>query len=198
MKRILIAGLLGSIAMFIWTSIAHMFLPLGEAGVGELPNESAVLSALQTNIGPHHGLYIFPGTGLGDNATKQERDEAMRHIGDRTASGPSGILMYFPPGRPLSMGRLLGVEFATELAESILVVWLLAQTVIATFGGRLFFVTVAGVLVAIGTNISYWNWYGFPTRYTAAYMLIQVVGFFLIGLVAAFIFGRMRNDSLGA
>ena len=42
--RILIAGILGGIVMFIWTSIAHMALPLGEAGINEIPNESAVLA----------------------------------------------------------------------------------------------------------------------------------------------------------
>ena len=47
-----------------------------------------------------------------------------------------------------------------------------------SFAGRVGFVTMAGVLAAIATNVSYWNWYGFPTNYTAAYMLIQVVGFF--------------------
>jgi len=46
--RILVAGVLGGIAMFVWTSIAHMALPLGEAGIGEIPNESAMLSAMHT------------------------------------------------------------------------------------------------------------------------------------------------------
>jgi glycerol uptake facilitator-like aquaporin len=41
------------------------------------------------------------------------------------------------------------------------------------------------VIAAIATNVSYWNWYGFPTNYTAAYIFIQVVGFFCVGLVAA-------------
>ena len=50
MKRIFLAALLGGIAMFIWTSIAHMALPLGEAGIREIPNEAAVLSAMQSNI----------------------------------------------------------------------------------------------------------------------------------------------------
>jgi hypothetical protein len=31
--------------MFVWTSIAHVALPLGEAGINEIPNESAVLNA---------------------------------------------------------------------------------------------------------------------------------------------------------
>src|SRR5205807_2808487 len=76
-------------------------------------------------------------------------------------------------------------EFVTEFAEAFLVVFLLSQARPMSFAGRVGFVTMAGVLAAIATNVSYWNWYGFPTNYTAAYMLIQVVGFFCVGVVAA-------------
>ncbi len=193
--KILLAGILGGIVMFIWTSIAHMALPLGEAGLGEIPNESAVLSAMQSNIGEQTGLYIFPGRGLGKNATRQEKQEAMKHMGEKIAMNPSGILMYHAPGRPLSLGKLLGVEFATELLEAILVVFLLAQTRIASFAGRVGFVLAAGILAAIATNVSYWNWYGFPCVYTATYMLIQIVGFLCVGIVAALV---LRKAPLAA
>jgi hypothetical protein len=183
--KILLAGVFGGIVMFIWTSIAHMALPLGEAGLGEIPNESAVLSAMQSNIGDQTGLYVFPGRGLGKNATRQEKEEAMKHMGEKIATNPSGILMYHAPGRPLALGKLLGVEFGTELLEVILVVFLLAQTRIASFAGRVGFVLVAGILAAIATNVSYWIWYGFPRVYTVTYMLIQIVGFLCVGIVAA-------------
>jgi hypothetical protein len=189
--KVLLAGILGGIVMFIWTSIAHMALPLGEAGLGEIPNESAVLSALQSNIGDQTGLYVFPGPGLGKNATRREKEEAMKHMGEKIASNPSGILMYHAPGRELMLGKLLGVEFGTELLEAILVVFLLAQTRIASFVGRVGFVLVAGILAAIATNVSYWNWYGFPCVYTASYMFIQIVGFFLVGIIAAFMLRKM-------
>jgi hypothetical protein len=183
--KILLAGVFGGIVMFIWTSIAHMALPLGEAGLGEIPNESAVLNAMQSNIGDQTGLYVFPGRGLGKNATRQEKEEAMKHMGEKIATNPSGILMYHAPGRPLALGKLLGVEFGTELLEAILVVFLLAQTRVASFAGRVGFVLVAGILAAIATNVSYWNWYGFPRVYTVTYMLIQIVGFLCVGIVAA-------------
>src|SRR4029077_19909660 len=70
--RIILAGILGGIAMFIWTSIAHMVLPLGEAGIGAIPNEQAVLSALQAGLGDKSGLFIFPGFGLGPEATREQ------------------------------------------------------------------------------------------------------------------------------
>jgi hypothetical protein len=183
--KILLTGILGGIVMFIWTSIAHMALPLGEAGIREIPNESAVLSAMQSNIGDQTGLYIFPGPGVGKNATRQEKNDAMKHMVEKIAINPSGILMYHAPGRPFTIGKWLGIEFCTELLEAILVVFLLAQTRIVSFAGRIGFVVVAGILAAITTNVSYWNWYGFPSVYTASYMFIQIVGFFLVGIAAA-------------
>ena len=183
--KILLTAILGGIVMFIWTSIAHMALPLGEAGIREIPNESAVLSAMQTNIGEQTGLYIFPGPGVGKNATREEKNEAMKHMAEKMAANPSGILMYHAPGRPFAIGKWLGIEFGTELLEAILVVFLLAQTRIVSFAGRVGSMLVVGILAAITTNVSYWNWYGFPGAYTASYMLIQIIGFLLVGVVAA-------------
>jgi len=185
--KILLAGILGGIVMFIWTSIAHMALPLGEAGIREVANESAVLSAMQGNIGDQTGLYIFPGPGVEKNATRQEKNEAMKHMAEKMATNPSGILMYHAPGRPFTIGKWLGIEFGTELLEAILVAFLLVQTRIVSFSCRVGFVLVAGILAAITTNVSYWNWYGFPCVYTASYMFIQIVGFLLVGVVAALV-----------
>jgi hypothetical protein len=183
--KILLTAFLGGIVMFIWTSIAHMALPLGEAGIREIPNESAVVSGMQSNIGEQTGLYIFPSPGVGKNATREEKNEAMKHMAEKMAASPSGILMYHAPGRPFAIGKWLSIEFGTELLEAILVVFLLAQTRIVSFVGRVGFVLVVGILAAITTNVSYWNWYGFPGAYTASYMLIQIIGFLLVGVVAA-------------
>jgi hypothetical protein len=191
--KILLACILGGMAMFLWTSIAHMALPLGEAGIGEIPNESAVLNTMQSSIGDQTGLYIFPGLGVGKNASRQEKNEAMKQMNEKIAANPSGILMYHASGRPFAFGKAIGIEFATELLEAILVVFLLAQTRIGSFAGRVGFVLVAGILAAIATNISYWNWYGFPSVYVGSYMLIQIVGFFVVGIVAALV---LRKTSL--
>ena len=192
--RIVFAGILGGILMFVWTSIAHMFLPLGEAGIREIPNEQTVVGAMQTNIGEKEALFIFPGLGLGENATRQQRNEAMKGLAAKYASSPSGILMYHPP-KPFEFPKHLGIEFVTELVEALLVVFLLAQTRIAGSGGRIGFALVAGILAAITTNVSYWNWYGFPGVYTASYMFIQIAGFFLIGIAAALVMPKSPMPS---
>src|SRR5262245_57995724 len=185
--RILLAGTLGEIAMFVWTSIAHMALPLGETGINEIPNESAVLSAMQSSMGGKTGLYIFPGLGVGKNATREEKNEAMKQMQQRIAANPSGILMYHPPGRQFGFGKSLAIEFITEVLQSVLVIWLLAQTRINSFAGRIGFILMAGILASVTTNVSYWNWYGFPGVYTASYILIEIVGFVLVGVTAALV-----------
>jgi len=193
--RILLAGILGGIVMFAWTSIAHMALPLGEAGITEIPNESAVLNSMQSNIGDKAGLYIFPGLGIGENASREEKSQAMKGMQQRIAANPSGILMYHPPGRQFAFGKSLAIEFSTELLQSILVIWLLAQKGIGSFAGRVGFVLIAGILAAITTNVSYWNWYGFPGVYTASYILIEIVGFVLVGVIAGLVL-RKRDPAV--
>src|SRR4030095_14047979 len=184
--KIVLAGVLGGIVMFIWTSIAHMFLPLGEAGISEIPNEQAVLAAMQSNIAEKSGLYFFPGLGVGPNATREEKNEAMKQEAAKMASGPSGLLIY-NYARPFAFGKALTIEFVTELVEAILVVFLPAQTTITSFFGRVGFVLLAGILAAIATNVSYANWYGFPCLYTASYMFTQIIGFLCVGIVAALV-----------
>ena len=189
--RAFLAAILGGIAMFIWSFIAHDLLPLGEMGMREFKDEAAVLDALKTNLGDARGLYHFPGHRAGPNATRQEKSDAMKRAMEKAASGPSGLLIYHP-SREFTFGKLLGIEFATELLEAILVIFLLTQTSIESFAGRVGFVFLAGILAAITTNVPYWNWYGFPSRYTAAYMSIEIIGFLCVGLIAALV---LRNRS---
>src|ERR1041384_2045855 len=99
MNRIFLAGLLGGIAMFFWTYVAYTLLPLGNIGIRRLPNEPAVLEALQKNIAEHSGAYLFPGFPPAPNPS----DKKTKGAGDRdemVARYPSGMLVYKAPGTP--------------------------------------------------------------------------------------------------
>ena len=184
-KRILLAGALGGLAMFIWASIAHMVVPLGSTGVREIPNEAPVLGAMQSSLGQTSGLYIFPGLGAGPNPTTAQRNAAMKDYGPKLAANPSGLLIYHPPGAKGITGGKLGLEFLTEVVETLLAVFLLAQTRLESYAGKVGFIVLVGIIAALATNIPYWNWYGFPGNYTAAYMTTQIVGYLSAGLVVA-------------
>jgi hypothetical protein len=183
MKRILLAAVLGGIAMFIWSSIAHMALPLGQAGIKEMPNEQPVLSAMQAGLGQASGLYMFPGMGVSSDASRQQRNAAMQQYGQKLAANPSGLLIYHPPGAPaLTPGQLV-TEFLTELAEALLLAILLSQMRVTSFGSRVGLTVVIALVGAITTNIPYWNWYGFPLSYTLPYACTQIIGYLIAGIV---------------
>lgn len=168
--RILIAGILGGIAMYIWSTVAHVATPLGAVGVSTLPNESATVAMIAGAV-DKRGLYLFP--------------MSMGQDKPSVAAAPDGMLVYNPQSAMEMQPKNLIIEFATEVVEAILAAWLLSLTAIAAYGMRVAFVTVVGVVGAITTNVPYWNWYAFPTDYTLAAIFVNIVGFLAAGLAIA-------------
>ena len=110
------------------------------------------------------------------------------------AAGAGGVLVYRPK-RVFNFPKRLGIEFTTELIESLLAVFLLAQTRITGFGGKAGFVLTVGILAAIVTNVPYANWYGFPKNFTLAQMTMTVVGYLLVGIVAGLMIKRTDQSA---
>ena len=183
MGKKLLAAVLGGLAFFFWSFVAHDVLPLGKAGIKEIPNEQTVLGSMKAHM-PEEGLYLLPGLGLPENATRTQQAAAMEARMHKVETGPSGLLAYHPALK-FSFGKALAVELGTNILQVLLAVILLAQTTLVSFVARWRFITIAGILAAISTNISYWNWYGFPGSYTLAYVCTVAMGFVFAGLVAA-------------
>ncbi|HWR15133.1 MAG TPA: hypothetical protein VN577_09900 [Terriglobales bacterium] len=190
LKRVFLAGILGAVAMFAWNSIAHMATPLGELGISEIPNEHDVLASMQSNLGSAQGMYMFPGMGLPKGASQSQRRDAMTNYQERLDKYPSGLLIYHPVGQKAMTPGQLGNEFAFELVQSLLLALVISVGDFKTFGCRLIAAGVVGAIAAVSTNMSYWNWYGFPTSYTLGYMTMQFVGFLAAGTVIALLSGR--------
>jgi len=180
-KKILLAGLLGGLAMFVWSSIAHMALPLGEAGISQMEDEKPVLDALKAGVKDTPGLYIFPAMPKGMSETQYT---------EKLAAMPSGILLYSRAGAQALTPRQLVVEFLVECLEALLLAFLLTRTNLTGFGPQFGFVLAASLMATIWTNTSYLNWYNFPATYTMAYWFTEFAGLLLAGLVVMKIVGR--------
>ena len=182
--RVLIAGLLGGIAMYIWSTIAHVALPLGQVGFSQMPSEAAVLSAAKASNGAKDGLYFFPWVDPKDPQMMQKMDVAMR-------ANPSGLLLYHPPGHGVTdMAKPMIVEFIKEVVQALVAAFLLSLAVVPSYWGRVGFVALIGAIAAITTNVSYWLWYGFPADYTLAAVFIELVDYLAAGLAIAWWLGR--------
>ena len=185
----LIAGLLGAIAMFVWTTLAHVALPLGQVGISQLPDEAAVLAAARASNGEKDGLYFYPWVSPSDPQMMQKMEAAMK-------ANPSGLLLYHAPGHGVSdmVGPMIG-EFVKEFAVTLIAAFLLSLAALGAFWCRLGFVVLIGVAATMTTNVSYWLWYGFPFNFTLANMVIEGMGYFAAGLAIAWWLGRKTKPA---
>ncbi len=187
MGRILLAGLLAGLTMFVWSSLAHTVVPLGQIGVDQLPEDSAAPVALQADAGQKAGLYTFPGVGAGTNP---HEDEAARaQLLEATKTNPSGIVIYHPPGRPMEMAPFMISEALIEILQGLLLAFVLAK-VAGTFATRLVSAAAIGLAAAVTTNGSNAIWYGYPSDFTLASATTTFVGYVVAGAVAAWWLGR--------
>jgi hypothetical protein len=194
-KKIIIAGILAAVVMYIWSSIAHVVLPIGEMGISSTANEQAVLSAMKANIS-EPGLYFLPGheimTPEFKAMPKAQQDAAMKAFQEKAATMPSAIMVYRPVAGEFNWVKYLGLEFLSDLVAG----WIFAYALwvalprVTTFAGRIAFVTLLGTLPFIVSDFSYWNWYGYPTRFEVGQILDYVVGALLAGIVLAWFFRR--------
>ena len=179
MKKILIGGIVGGIVIFVWGAVSHMVLPLGETGIKQIPNEDAVIAAMRQSI-PEPGLYFFPGMDM----SHKPSDEEQKAWTAKYTAGPTGILVYHPQGEAPVSPRQLLTELASNVLMALLAAFLLSMAS-GSFGRRVLFVALLGLFSWLSISVSYWNWYGFPTDFSLAEAVDQVVGCFLAGLVLA-------------
>lgn len=178
--RIVIAGILGGIAMFIWASIAHVATPLATIGLSPLPGGDATVSHLHQELGDKTALYFFPYAAGTDSKSMAAQEAKMK-------TEPSGLLAYQGPSEG-AFPRQMIVEFVLEVIESLLLGLVLVGT--AGYRPRMGLALAVGLVAAISTNFSYWNWYGFSTGYTFANGFTELVKYLVAGAVIAFWFGR--------
>jgi hypothetical protein len=172
-KRILLAGVVGGLALFIWGALSHMVLGLGEAGMQYLPQQQPVMQSLQSSV-PHSGFYLFP---QGDKAGNLPADQV---------GGAYGLLIYHATGASAMRPAQLVNEAILDIVLATLAAFLLSKAPgLSGYAARVGFVAVVGLITALMTHLEYWNWYGFPTTYTLANIFDNVVGFVIVGLCAA-------------
>ncbi len=179
--RFIIAVILGGIVAFAWGAVSHMVLGLEDNVVKPVPNEAAVMSALKTNIN-EPGFYFMRGLDKGHAASPEE----MAAWGERYAAGPNAILIYHPTGQLAMSPRQFGIQIGTDFTLALVIAVILGFAAVGFIRGVIIS-TLVGVAGWIAILVPYWNWYRFPPDFVAAGLIDQVAGFFLVGLVMAFV-----------
>lgn len=187
--RIVIAGVLAGIVVFIWGAFSHMVLPLGHVGFDD-PSDEAALQAMQSTL-PEEGVYMLPHLPM----DQWEDEAAVAAFSERAASSPFALVIYQPQGRnPMDMGGQLGIQFLTVVLGGILAAWIVSLGALG-FAQRTLVVTAMAAFAWLAISLPYWNWYRFPLDFTVANLVENLVGWTLGGLVIAWWLGRARRTA---
>lgn len=184
--RILVAGLIGGLAMFLWGAVSHMVLPIGDMGM-KVPTEQASALAALAPTTQGSGVYMYPSAGMEDwnDAAK------MQAFADSTRGQAYAFVVYQPGGNPVnaSMTPNLVKQWGSDTLGALVAAWILALGAFG-FGKRVAIAGALGVFAWLAISVPYWNWYMFPTDFTLANLVEQVVGWMIGGSVMAWWLGR--------
>ncbi|WP_109125757.1 hypothetical protein [Dyella sp. C11] len=184
--RVLVAALFGGIVMFLWGAVAHMALGLGNVGMRQPVAEDTVLAALHPGLGDQAGVFILPSVDpakMGDKAT-------IAAYSAKTKVSPYAFMVYMPQGEDLSdMSGQLPRQWASDTLSALALAFVMGLAAFS-FMTRLSIALAAAVFAWLSTMVPYWNWYRFPTNFTVAALIEQVIGWLLAGAVMAWWLGR--------
>lgn len=184
--RILIAGIIGGILMFIWNAVAHMALPLGEMGFKVGAGQEAAIAAVQATASSGEGIYMLPGM-----SPEEWKDEAARTAFiEKYKSSPYAFVVYAPGNSGIvDMTPNLIKQFVTDTLAAIVAAWVLALGAFG-FGKRVAIAAAFAVFAWLVISVPYWNWYQFPMAFTVSTLIMQLVGWLLAGAGMAWWLGR--------
>jgi hypothetical protein len=117
----------------------------------------------------------------------QGTKEDMDAWSEKYRTSPAGIMIYKPQGGEMMPPSMLITELITNILAALIAAFLLSRALGGLGGilGKAVFVSLFGLFAGVEIDLSYWNWYGFPTSYTLSYIAQHVIGWFLAGLVLA-------------
>jgi len=184
--RILLAGIVGGILIFVMGATNHMAFHLLDRTFKNTPELDSYSEQLKTrNL--DHGFYVFPGMPTAE----EQKDEAkMAAWNDRYAAGPSGMLLLVHRG-PLLMGELMGKEFASNVIAALLASWIisLAGSDVG-FIRRWLAAIVIGLIGWFSFIASYGIWYRFPHDFVHDEALCALLEWGVAGIAIAAIVRR--------
>lgn len=180
MKKNIAGILIGTVVLFGWGFVSWMVLPWHNSTVKTMPEEQLISDTLKTVI-PDPGFYFFPSH---TNAAGVKDDVAWT---EKYKKGPHGVVIFSPQGQePMQPCNFL-VEIAANLliAAVAMVLLSLCRDRVRGLIPRMVMVGALGLVVWAGSDLPYWNWFGFPTDFSMVALWDHLVGFLLLGLAEA-------------
>jgi hypothetical protein len=183
MKKILLAGVVGGLLMFIWSAVAWMAIPLHTDTISTIANEDSVITAMKTGM-DRKSVYMFP-------ARPKSGDQSVIDAWKKKFNqGPIGMVVYSPTGASDVMLGEMGIGLLDSILTAMLAAWLLSRSTAAKSGffARVTFCGTLGLFICLAVHVANWNWMMYPVNYTTGWIADTLIGWVIGGIgIAAFV-----------
>jgi len=179
MVRILIAALVGGIALFVWQFAAWMFLDIHRLDVEPvLESEAAVIEALKDT---ERGIYWLPGMTQADQ--KDPESEAYKAWEAKHEKGPRGFVVFNPEGGEAMGATSMAIGGGIAFLIAFAVALILRGTALRTYIGRVSLCVGIGVVIVLVMDVQNWHYMGYPVDWTRGFIIDHVGGMAVLGIV---------------
>lgn len=160
-KTIIKCAIIGGIIVFIVNFFAWRAVPMMKPM--HFQNEQAVSDTIKENA-PSDGVYVI-------------------HPSDKSnAPYFYGTVQY---QNKHCLGMTMVLSLIGQIVIAGLITWLLLKTKGLGFNQKVGFITIVGVIIAISSDFTYFNWAGFPLSITLFSFVEQIVAWFIAGYAMA-------------
>lgn len=170
-KPLIRCSIVGGLVVFLWSMFSWMVLPMHKTQMHRFVDASQVESTI-LRYAPVDGIYVIP--------TFEETQGGLK--------GKDAPFIFVNVKRGVevsSMTSSMVIGIITQMVGAFLITYLLLHSKVMKYWGRVGFVTIVGILIAILGLIPPWNWWHFPGSWVLLDTFDVVVGWFIGGLVIA-------------
>ena len=197
MKKIVLAGIVGGIILWVWGFLSWVVLPLHNSAKLSVPNETEVIATLGQSL-TAKGTYVFPMMpGEAGEMPGAEQEAAMAAYMQKYQSGPTGMIFYDPAGKDPFMLNQMVIGLLIFMLSAGIVAWFLSRSTATaeSYLSRVIYCGMIGTLMAIGVHLSDWNWMGYSLDWTRALMVDSIAGWLIAGLGISAIVKQKRPSA---
>lgn len=183
MIRILLAGILGGVVVFVCGAVEHMVFGWGGRTFSQLPSDTAAMDFAKSQD-LKAGLYGFPQKPA--TVPKDQEEKIFNELNERYKQGPNGFLVIGPTGEDMMGPFQLGGEAATNIVAALIAAFIVSLLAPATpFPIRWFVVLLMGAMAWFSLSASYAIWYRFPWPFILDELYCALFEWGVAGLVIA-------------
>jgi hypothetical protein len=189
-KKIVLGGLLGGVAMFVWGAVSWTVLTWHDDSMQRFSNEQVVARDLDW-YAPSSGIYILPNPNkFADELNEEQQQAATQDALARMKAGPFIFVSINKAGADAEDPRQFIYALLVNIAVAAVISWMILVMDFPGYLQRLTMIVGIGFVVAVMASFPHWNWWKFSDIFAITSFLDMWATFAVAAVMIALVSKR--------